>query len=74
MTKCWKDPKVVAKGEMPPGLFRGAWGQAILQVTLTLGQLDPPSPEEVLGGDEAAQFDIRMSVGGYDDCSHRSCR
>lgn len=44
MTKYWKDPKVVAKGEMPPSLFRGGWGQAILQVTLTLGQLDSPIP------------------------------
>lgn len=52
MTKCWKDPKVVAKGEVPPSLFREGWGQAILHVTLAMGQVNASPPEEVLGGDK----------------------
>lgn len=60
MTKCWKTPKVVDMGEVPPSLFRDGVRTSHWPGDAGTGPISSPPPAGVLGGDRAAQSDIRM--------------
>lgn len=60
MTRRWKGG---GHGGDAAWSVRRGWGQIIFRVTLAPGQLEPPSPETVLGGGEVTQLETAQADG-----------